>query len=131
LAQFNCHDFEKTVSACLIRHQSILDLMAKYQQASARTNRAISKSVTNCGCISIDAHKQPIPPEASLKDLQNIFSNHLNGALCENCREIIIDELGKNLFYLTALSNTLGISLQEIFEEETVKAKTLGRFNLT
>lgn len=131
LTQVNCQDFEEIVSACLIRHQSILDLMAKCQETSARTNRAISKAVTTCGCIKIEAQKQPIPPEASLKDIKNIFSNHLKGELCENCREIIIDELGKNLFYTTALCNTLGISIEDILKAETNKAKTLGRFNLT
>jgi hypothetical protein len=131
LAQFNCQDFEKTVSTYLLRHQSILDLMAKCQESSARTNRAITKSVTTCGCLKINAQKQPLPPEASIKDLKKFFSSHLQGKLCASCREIVIDELGKNLFYITALCNTLGISLQEIIEEENGKVRTLGRFNLT
>jgi hypothetical protein len=131
LAQFNCQDFEKTVSTYLLRHQSILDLMAKCQESSARTNRAITKSVTTCGCLKIKAQKQPLPPEASIKDLKKFFSNHLEGKLCTSCREIVIDELGKNLFYITALCNTLDISLQEIIEEENGKVRTLGRFNLT
>jgi hypothetical protein len=131
LAQFNCQDFEKTVSTYLLRHQSILDLLAKCQESSARTNRAVTKSVTNCGCININAQKQPFPPEADLQDLKKFFSSHLHGELCAACREIIIDELGKNLFYITALCNTLGISLEEIIKEENNKVKTLGRFNLT
>ena len=131
MAHFKCEDFEKTVSECLLRHQSILDLLSKCQESSARTNRAITKSVTTCGCIKIEAQKQPIPPDASLIDLKEIFSNHLMGELCDNCREIIIDELGKNIFYITALCNTLGISLQEVIEEENSKSKTLGKFNLT
>ncbi|MGI6588180.1 MAG: DUF1573 domain-containing protein [Peptococcia bacterium] len=131
MAQFNCQDFEKTVSTYLLRHQSILDLMAKCQESSARTNRAITKSVTTCGCLKIKAQKQPLPPEASIKDLKKFFSNHLEGKLCTSCREIVIDELGKNLFYITALCNTLDISLQEIIEEENGKVRTLGRFNLT
>jgi hypothetical protein len=105
--------------------------LSKCQESSARTNRAITKSVTTCGCIKIEAQKQPIPPDASLIDLKEIFSNHLMGELCDNCREIIIDELGKNIFYITALCNTLGISLQEVIEEENSKSKTLGKFNLT
>jgi hypothetical protein len=131
LAHLKCEDFEKTVSECLLRHQSILDLLSKCQESSARANRAIIKSVTTCGCIKIEAQKQPIPPDASLIDLKKIFSNHLKGELCDNCREIIIDELGKNLFYITALCNTLGISLQEVIEEENSKSKTLGKFKLT
>jgi len=131
LAHFKCEDFEETVSECLLRHQSILDLMSKCQESSARANRAITKSVTTCGCIKIEAKKQPIPPDASLVDLKEIFSNHLQGELCDNCREIIIDELGKNLFYITALCNTLNISLQEVMKEENSKSRTLGKFNLT
>lgn len=131
MAELNCQEFEKTVSTYLLRHQSILDLLAKGQESSARTNRAITKSVTTCGCLKIKAEKQPLPPEANLADLKEYFSDHLEGALCEICREIVIDELGKNLFYITALSNTLGISLQEIIEEENKKVSTLGKFNLT
>lgn len=131
MAEFNCQDFEKTVSTYLLRHQSILDLLAKCQESSARTNRAITKSVTTCGCLNIKAQKQPLPPEADLNDLKKFFSSHLEGALCDICREIVMDELGKNLFYTTALCNTLGISLQEIIEEENKKVRTLGKFNLT
>jgi hypothetical protein len=131
LAEFNCQDFEKTVSTYLLRHQSILDLLAKCQESSARTNRAITKSVTTCGCLKIKAQKQPLPPEADLDDLKKFFSSHLEGALCDICREIVVDELGKNLFYTTALCNTLGIGLQEVIEEENKKVRTLGKFNLT
>ncbi|HHY05491.1 MAG TPA: DUF1573 domain-containing protein [Clostridia bacterium] len=131
MAEFNCQDFEKTVSTYLLRHQSILDLLAKCQESSARTNRAITKSVTTCGCLKIKAQKQPLPPEADLDDLKKFFSSHLEGALCDICREIVVDELGKNLFYTTALCNTLGIGLQEVIEEENKKVRTLGKFNLT
>ena len=131
MAHFKCEDFQRTVSECLVRHQSILDLMSKCQESSARANRAITKSVTTCGCVKIEAQKQPIPPNASLVDLKKCFSNHLSGELCDNCREIIIDELGKNLFYNTALCNTLNISLQEVMEEENSKSRTLGKFSLT
>jgi predicted house-cleaning noncanonical NTP pyrophosphatase (MazG superfamily) len=131
LQQPDCHDFEKNVITYLLRHQSILDIMSKYQETCARTNRALIKSVTACGCLKIKAQKQPLPPEATINDLKELFSNHLNGELCDNCREIIITELGKNLFYITALCNTLGINLQEIITAENSKVKTLGKFNMT
>lgn len=131
MQQSDCHDFEKTVISYLLRHQSILDIMSKYQETCARTNRALIKSVTTCGCLKIKAQKQPLPPEATIADLKHLFSNHLDGELCDNCREIIITELGKNLFYITALCNTLDISLQEIIAEENSKVKTLGKFNMT
>lgn len=131
MQQPDCHDFEKTVISYLLRHQSVLDIMSKYQETCARANRALVKSVTTCGCLKIKAEKQPLPPEATIADLKNLFSNHLDGELCDSCREIIIAELGKNLFYITALCNTLGISLHEIIAEENSKVKTLGKFNMT
>jgi len=131
LPQADPFDFEKTVRSFLLRHQSILDLMSKYQETCSRTNRAIAKAVTSCGCIQINAEKQPLPPDASIEDLQKYFSTHLKGKLCENCQEIITTELGKNLFYITALGNILGIPLHEILEKENSKVKTLGKFNMT
>ncbi len=131
MSQLDSQNFEKTVISFLLRHQSILDLMSKYQETCGRANRAITKSVTTCGCIKIKAQKQPLPPNANIDDLKKLFSTHLEGTLCENCREIITGELGKNIFYLTALCHTLGISLQEILEEENSKVKTLGKFNMT
>jgi hypothetical protein len=131
LSQLDSQDFEKTVASFLLRHQSILDLLSKYQETCARTNRAIAKAVTSCGCIKVNAEKQPLPPDASLEDLKKLFSTHMEGELCENCREIITSELGKNLFYITALGSTLGIPLHEILEKEYSKVKTLGKFNMT
>ncbi len=131
MSQLDSYDFEKTVASFLLRHQSILDLMSKYQETCGRTNRAIAKAVTSCGCIQICAEKQPLPPEASIEDLKKLFSSHMEGTLCENCREIITSELGKNLFYITAIGNTLGIPLHEIVEKENSKVKTLGKFNMT
>lgn len=131
MAEFDCQDFEKTVSTYLLRHQSILDLLSKCQESAARTNRAITKAVTTCGCLQVKAQKQPLPPEADLDNLKKFFPTHLEGNLCTPCREIILDELGKNLFYITALGNTLGISLAEIIQKENNKVKTLGKFNFT
>jgi predicted house-cleaning noncanonical NTP pyrophosphatase (MazG superfamily) len=105
--------------------------MSKYQESCARSNRAITKSVTSCGCLNVSAKKQNLPPEANIEDLKNLFSNHLEGELCDGCRDIIINELGKNLFYIAALCNTLGISLQEVIEKEYRTVKTLGKFNMT
>ncbi len=53
-----CKDFQNEVSKSLIRHKSILDIMTKLDEYNARINRAVAKSVTSCGCISIDAKKQ-------------------------------------------------------------------------
>lgn len=123
--------FQNSVKSLLIRHQSILDILSKGQEASARVNRAVIKSVTNCGCQGIDAHKKPFPEDVSLSDLKELLSNQMDGELCDNCRDIIETELGNQLFYMTALANTLGLSLADIITKEEKKLSTLTIFNLT
>lgn len=131
MAELCCQEFQQTVSNFLLRHQSILDLLSKSLETTARVNRAVTKSVTSCGCLKIHAEKKPFPQEACLNDLKELFSSHLEGRLCENCRDVIINELGKNLFYFTALCNSLSLDLQEVLEQENKKVLTLGRFNMT
>ena len=123
--------FQSTVKSLLIRHQSILDILSKGQESSARVNRAVVKSVTSCGCHSVNAHKKPIPPDASLADLKELLDSQLEGFICDNCRDIIEAELGKQLFYIAALSNALEISLTDVLFHEHKKLQTLTVFNLT
>lgn len=124
-----CDEFQNTVSELLIRHQSILDVLSKSQEAGARTNRAVVKAVTNCGCIKVEACKKDLPSEASLEDLKTIMESHVKGQLCKNCTEIIEDELGRSLFYLAALCNLLNLNLYDIFIKEQKKLTTLRVFN--
>lgn len=131
VSTIQCSDFQKTVSRFLLRHQSILDILSKSLESTARVNRAVSKTVTSCGCLKINAEKKSFPDDASLDDLKDLFSSHLQGKLCDNCREIIVNEMGKNLFYLTALCITLDIDLQEVLDHENDKVTTLGPFNMT
>jgi hypothetical protein len=127
-----CDEFQNVVDDLLIRHCSILDILSKLSEASCRVNRAVNKSVTNCGCISIQAQKLQIPENiSSLEELRNCLDNHLQGELCSNCEEVVIGELGKLLFYSAALCNVLDISLYDVFIEEYKKAAALGVFNLT
>lgn len=120
-------DFQNAVDESLLRHRSLLDILTKLQETQSRINRAIAKSVTNCGCIEIDAKKQ------SLSDTNNISLNidtHLHGELCDRCREIIEREIGNNLFYLTSLCNLLDLNLYDILLKEYDKTTTLGKYNL-
>lgn len=123
-------NFQKLVESMLIQHQSILDILSKGQEASAKVNRAVVKSVTSCGCVAVDAHKYTIPEEATLADLKFIFNTQLEGALCDNCCEVIVSELGKQLFYIAALANTLNLSIDDILEKERQKLNTLTVYNL-
>ena len=62
-------DFQNSVNDSLLRHKSIIDLLTKYSESSARVNRAIAKSVTNCGCIEIHAKKQNLSTEDSINNI--------------------------------------------------------------
>ncbi|NPV26964.1 MAG: DUF1573 domain-containing protein [Firmicutes bacterium] len=126
-----CDEFQNTVAELLIRHQSVLDVLSKSQEANARVNRAVVKAVTSCGCINVEAKKQAIPPDASLAEMKRYFESHLRGSLCSNCEEIIEMEIGKSLFYLAALCNLLGLNLYDIFIKEHKKISTLRVFNFT
>lgn len=122
--------FQNNVDESLLRHKSVLDLITKYSESSARVNRAIAKAVTNCGCITITANKQAIPQDDNcLEDLCKCLNTHLNGQICETCREVIEREMGNNLFYLTSLCNALDISLYDVLIKESNKVDTLGKFN--
>ena len=124
-------EFQATVSQCLVRHKSIIDVLTKLQETVSRINRAIAKSVTVCGCLEINARKQQIPSNISLQDLSSYMETHLKGNLCPNCREILKQELGNHLFYLTALCNLLNVSLEDVLLEENEKLTTLGIYNLS
>ena len=119
-------DFQKSVNDSLLRHKSIIDLLTKYSESSARVNRAIAKSVTNCGCIEIHAKKQNLSTEDSINNIS--LDTHIEGSLCDECRDIIEQEMGNNLFYFTALCNNLGINLYDILLQEFNKINTLGKF---
>lgn len=123
-------DFQTTISELLTRHKSILDLMTKLSDSNARVNRAIAKSVTNCGCISVNAKKQKYPEDETLEGIAEFLDDHLDGNLCDSCRDIIEKELGNHLFYLASMANTLDISLYDIILKEEKSLSALGKFHL-
>jgi len=124
-------EFQEQVSELLLRHRSLLDVLTKLSQASASVNRSVAKAITECGCISLSAHKQGFPADLSLDQALRQAQSHLSGQLCEHCRDMVISELGKNLFYMCALGNLLEIRLDEVLAKESRKCSTLGVFNLT
>ena len=124
-----CDQFQETVGEYLIRHRSILDIMAKLQEANARTNRAVTKAVTSCGCVKIVAEKQQIPPDIDLGQLKEHTQNHISGELCEHCREVVEAELGNTMFYMAALANSVNVNLYDVILKEHKKLSALGVFN--
>ncbi|KHF33794.1 hypothetical protein CM49_03904 [Paenibacillus sp. P1XP2] len=67
----------------------------------------------------------------SLEEAKDVARTHVRGELCENCKEIISAELGRNIFYMSALCNLLGINMDEVVQKESQKCSTLGLFNLS
>ncbi|QKG85622.1 DUF1573 domain-containing protein [Kroppenstedtia pulmonis] len=122
--------FQHQVGDLLLRHRSFLDVSSKFQESNSRVNRAIMKAVTECGCLQIKACRQPFPDKASLSEMKKKFNTHLSGHLCDHCLDVVKEEMGKNLFYMTALCNLLDIHLDEVVEKESNKLSTLGLFNL-
>ena len=68
----------------LIRNKSILDLITKFQDSNARVNRGIIKSITQCGCMKVNAEKQVSFIEADFDQVRNLMNTHLEGELCRN-----------------------------------------------
>ncbi|QJC50638.1 DUF1573 domain-containing protein [Paenibacillus albicereus] len=125
------HDFQEQVSELILRHRSVLDVLSKFGQTGAAVNRAVAKAVTECGCIEIQASKQHYSEEPELETAKQLLESHMDGAVCENCRDVLKAELGRNLFYMSALCNLLEIDLDEVVKAESDKCSTLGVFNLT
>ncbi len=127
-----CDGFQETVDDYLVRHRSILDVMSKLTESASRVNRAVSKAVTNCGCIEVVAVKQQIPPDLeSLESLKEYMSTHIKGKLCDHCTEVLEDEIGRNLFYLAALCNLTNLNLYDILIKEQDRIACLGIFNFS
>jgi len=125
-----CDQFQESVDEYLIRHRSILDVMAKLQEAIARVNRAVTKAVTNCGCVKITAEKQQVPADITLDQIKDHMQDHVSGQLCEHCRDVVEAEIGNTLFYLAALSNILDLNLYDMMLKEHKKLTALGVFNI-
>lgn len=123
-------DFQNSVAESLIRHRSIIDIMTKFNESNARVSRALAKSITSCGCISVSAHKQKLPDDASLENISDLLSYQVDGELCDNCKEVLEDEIGTNLYYLAALCDSMGINLFDVIIKRYDKLQTLGKFTM-
>lgn len=131
MSELDHAEFQRTVAECLIRHRSVLDVTTKLQEATARVNRAVAKAVTNCGCIQVNASRQCCPEDATFGELREFMQNHLDGELCESCREILETEIGQTMFYLAALCELFDLRMGEIVNKEQGRVAALGPYNLT
>jgi hypothetical protein len=126
-----CDEFQNTVARHLVQNKSILDTISKMDETNARIHRVISRSVTQCGCIRVEARRQEVPNDASLAELGGRLDTHVRGELCSDCRERLETEVGSALFYLAAVCDLLGVSLYDCLLEESKRIRALGVFNLT
>lgn len=123
-------EFQYTVLELLVRNKSIIDSITKFQDSNARINRSIVKAVTQCGCIKIDAKKQEFTDDGDIEEIRNAMQTHVEGQLCEYCRDQIEKDIGRNLFYLASICNTLDLNLYDIIIKEHERLKLLGKYNL-
>lgn len=123
-------EFQMLVDEVLTRNKSLMDVLSKMQNTCAHTNRAVTKSITQCGCISLKAQKQVIPPDIPVEERSHYAKTHVEGKLCPTCRDMIEKELGGLMFYLASICNVLDLSLFDITLKEQQRLLTLGRFHL-
>ncbi len=126
-------DFQNSVNDSLLRHRSILDIMTKLQESEARINRAVAKTVTNCGCMSIEAKKQEMTihkDDIDIAELKHQLQTHVGGTACDNCRDVLEREIGNHVFYLASLCNVLDLNMYDILLKEYDRIDTLGKFSL-
>ena len=123
-------EFQYTVMELLVRNKSIIDSITKFQDSNARVNRSIVKAVTHCGCIKINAKKQAFHESEEFEEVQNAMETHLEGKLCDNCKDIIEKEIGRNLFYLASICNTLDLNIYDILLKELERVRLLGKYSL-
>lgn len=124
--------FQMLIGNILIRNKSILDQTTKLQDACTHLCRTISKAATTCGCITIDATKQPynFSENISLDEIKDLMHTHINGHLCEDCQDLLEKELGRVLFYSGAIANTFDISLSDVLQKEKTRTELLGKYSL-
>lgn len=122
--------FQYTVEELLIRNKSILDIITKLQDSCSSINRAVVKSVTHCGCCKITAQKQEIDQNLSFSELKGLLKSHLEGTLCNSCKDIVEKEIGQTLFYMASLCNILNLNMYDIMIKELDKVQILGNYNL-
>lgn len=126
-------DFQNSVNESLLRHRSILDIMTKLQESEARINRAVAKTVTNCGCMQVEANKQQLPDlkdDLEIEELKHHLKTHLSGSACESCREVLEREIGNHMFYVASLCNLLDLNLYDVLLKEYDRIDTLGNFSM-
>lgn len=123
--------FQYMVEDLFVRNKSLIDAITKFQESNSRVNRSISKAITQCGCVRLHAVKQDFDKVDSLEDSsKNPLSSHVKGSLCDNCRDMIEKEIGRNFFYLSVIANDLGINIYDVILKEYKRLSSIGNYSL-
>jgi type II restriction/modification system DNA methylase subunit YeeA len=123
-------EFQNAVQDVTIRHASLLDILTKLDQAMADSNRAVAKSITSCGCVSLNTKKPDIPKDITIEEMKALKHDHIEGALCQDCKDAIEEELGNTFFYIAALCNKLDLNIYDVMLKEYNNVTTLGKFSM-
>lgn len=126
-----CDDFQASVSSHLVQNKSILDAVTKLNEASMRVQRAITRAVTQCGCIRIEAGRQRVPEVSSLEELGRVLDSHVRGDLCVDCRELVETEVGNSLCYVAAVCELVGVNMYDCLIGVDKRIRALGMFHLS
>lgn len=78
--------------------------------------------------VNIDLDNENSSNESLSHHLTHQLTHQIEGSLCNNCREIIENEIGNNIFYLTSLCNSLDLNLYDILLKEENKINILGKY---
>ena len=122
------YDFQKKVSTLIIRNRNLLDILTKCQSSCSRMCRSTVKTATGCGCLRIYAEKTQLFQDD--ESTSHSKRNDISGKLCDDCRDIIENEIGEMLFYTAALCDALGLSMGEIMKKEIKSVEMLGKYSL-
>lgn len=123
--------FQDLVGSLLGRHKSILDVITQLDEAQSRLNCAVAHAVTGCGCIHVEAGRQPLPADGSYRDIPTLATTHVLGRLCERDQEAIEGRMGQLLFYLSAAAEILDINLYDVLLTKYKQTRALGPFYLS
>ena len=119
----NLDRLQQAIKKYYHRNKGIMDTLSKLNVATAKTQRAVIKTATQCGCTEIFVTKQPPGFNGEAESM-------LVGSVCPSCRETLEKNMGDVLFYLISLMMLTGTDTETVVTEQIRQMEWLGKFNL-
>jgi hypothetical protein len=126
----NCSDLQEKAERYLIINPAVMQILTELMRSSQQVQQSVVRAAFSCGCIQLDGKSPELDAECSWDDLKKRFTDDKLEAVCGDCRAMIKDRLGSVIFYVAALANAFGFSLDEIIEKENCRLDVLGYFML-